>query len=144
MRTGSHLRAFFKGQHKKEYALFAIANASPLLSAGSARAAQEILEACRYGKAEIIITAPARLLRFANGLFPALVAETLGLVNRLLPRSRAGTGNHSKEGWESGSVLAPSILTRPADRAAARNNELATPAQLQASSSSVNLRPWRG
>jgi short-subunit dehydrogenase len=126
MRTGSHLRAFFKGQHKKEYALFAIANASPLLSAGSARAAQEILEACRYGKAEIIITAQARLLRFVNGLFPALVADTLGLLNRLLPRSREGTGNHSKEGWEIGSALAPSILTRPADRAAARNNEFST------------------
>jgi short-subunit dehydrogenase len=35
MRTGSHLQAFFKGQHKKEYALFAIANASPLLSTTS-------------------------------------------------------------------------------------------------------------
>ncbi len=128
MRTGSHVHALFKGQHKKEYALFAIANASPLLSTASAHAAQEILEACRYGKAEVIITAQARLLRLANGLFPTLVAETLGLVGRLLPRPREGTGNHSKEGWESGSVLAPSLLTRPADRAAAHNNELSTSA----------------
>ena len=123
MRTGSHLHAFFKGQHKKEYALFAIANASPLLSTGSTRAAQEILEACRYGKAEITITPQARLLRLVNGLFPTLVAETLGLVNRLLPSARA-TGNDLKEGWQSGSLLAPSLLTRPADRAAERNNEL--------------------
>ena len=143
MRTGSHLRAFFKGQHKKEYALFAIANASPLLSAASARAAREILEACRYGKAEITITAQARLLRLANGLFPTLVAETFGLVNRLLPRPRAGTGTDLKEGSESGSVLAPSLLTRPADRAAARNNELST-AGTTASLPSANLRLWRG
>ena len=30
MRTGSHLNALFKGQHKKEFALFSVANASPL------------------------------------------------------------------------------------------------------------------
>jgi short-subunit dehydrogenase len=124
MRTGSHLHAFFKGQHKKEYALFAIANASPLLSTASARAAREILEACRYGKAEITITPQARLLRLANGIFPTIVAETLGLVNRLLPSSREIVGDDPKEGWQSGSLLAPSLLTRPADRAAARNNEL--------------------
>jgi short-subunit dehydrogenase len=139
MRTGSHLHAFFKGQHKKEYALFATANASPLLSAASERAAREILEACRYGKAEITITAQARLLRLANGLFPALVAETFGLVNRLLPRPREGTGHHLKEGWESASVLSPSVLTRPADRAAARNNELCT-AGTPSSESTVNLQ----
>ncbi len=124
MRTGSHLHAFFKGQHKKEYALFAIANASPLLSTASTRAARAILEACRYGKAEITITPQARLLRLAHGLFPTLVAETFGLMTRLLPRPREGMGNPSKQGWESGSVLAPSLLTRPADRAAERNNEL--------------------
>src|ERR687891_1372920 len=39
MRTGSHLNAFFKGQHKKEYALFSIANALPLFSTSSKRAA---------------------------------------------------------------------------------------------------------
>ena len=32
MRTGSHVHATFKGQHKKEYTWFSIANASPLLS----------------------------------------------------------------------------------------------------------------
>jgi len=126
MRTGSHLQAFFKGRQKKEYALFALANASPLLSTAAARAAREIVEACRYGKAQIVITPQARLLRFANSLFPTLVAETFGLVNRLLPRPCEDTGNHLKKGWESGSALAPSLLTRSADRAAERNNELST------------------
>jgi hypothetical protein len=124
LRTGSHLHAGFKGQHKKEYALFAIANASPLFSTDSARAAHEIVEACRYGRAEITITPQARLLRIANGLFPTLVAEAFGWINRVLPRSPEDAGNRAQEGWESRSALAPAVLTRAADRAAVRNNEL--------------------
>jgi len=124
MRTGSHLNALFKGQHKKEYALFAIANASPVLSIASERAAREIVEACRYGQAEITITPQARLLRLVNGVFPSLISEAFGFVNRILPRPREYTGNRLQEGWQSRSALAPSLLTRPADRAAARNNEL--------------------
>jgi short-subunit dehydrogenase len=122
MRTGSHLNASFKGQHKKEFALFALANASPALSMASARAASQIVEACRYGKAEITLTPQARLLRLVNGVLPSLVSETLGCVSRFLPHPLP-TGNDLKNGWESRSRLAPSLLTRPSDRAAERNNE---------------------
>jgi short-subunit dehydrogenase len=124
MRTGSHLNAYFKGQHQKEYALFAIANASPLLSTTSASAACKIIEACRYGKAEIVITPQAGLLRLANGLFPGLMAESFGLINRLLPQTRGREGDRLQRGSESRSAMAPSWLTRPADRAAGRNNEI--------------------
>lgn len=122
MRTGSHLNASFKGQHKKEFALFALANASPALSMASARAARQIVEACRYGKAEVILSAQARLLRLANAVVPSFVSEALGCVGRLLPRPLP-SGNDLKQGWESRSRLAPSLLTRPSDRAAERNNE---------------------
>jgi|SoiMethySBSTD1v2_1073268.scaffolds.fasta_scaffold45181_4 short-subunit dehydrogenase len=125
MRTGSHLHAFFKGQHKKEYALFAIANASPLLSTSSQAAARAIVEACRYGKAEIIITPQARLLRIVNALCPNFVTDTLALVNRALPKpAKQAAGNSAKTGSASRSMLAPSLLTRSSDAAAARNNEL--------------------
>jgi short-subunit dehydrogenase len=124
MRTGSHLQAFFKGQHKKEYALFALANASPLLSTSSMRAAREIVEACRFGKAEITITPQARLLCIANGLFPALVSEAFGLLNRILPCADEPAGRNLKPGREIQSL--PGLLTRSVDRAAARNNELPT------------------
>lgn len=124
MRTGSHFNAYFKGQHKKEYALFAIANASPLLSTRSESAAQQIIEACRYGQAEIVITPQARLLRLANSLFPNFVSDTLGLVNLALPTAHPGDGNSPKLGSESRSPIAPSILTALADRAADRNNEV--------------------
>jgi NAD(P)-dependent dehydrogenase (short-subunit alcohol dehydrogenase family) len=124
MRTGSHLHAYFKGQHEKEFALFAIANASPLLSTTSAAAARKIIEACRYGKAEILITSQAVLLRLAHSLFPGLVSESLALINRLLPEARGTNGHRLRRGIDSQSAIAPSILTRPADLAAARNNEL--------------------
>jgi short-subunit dehydrogenase len=123
MRTGSHLNALFKGQHEKEFALFSIANASPLLSTTSERAARKIIEACRYGKAEIFITPQARMLHLVNSLFPGLLAESLSLVSRALPGARGAEGDVLKRGWESRSRLAPSFLTRLADRAAARNKE---------------------
>ena len=125
MRTGSHLHAFFKGQHKKEYALFAIANASPFLSTSSQAAARAIVEACRYGKAEITITPQARLLRVVNALCPNFVSDALALVNRALPKpERKAAGNFPKEGLASRSMLAPALLTRSSDAAAVRNNEL--------------------
>ena len=124
MRTGSHLNAYFKGQHKKEYALFSIANASPLLSISSEDAARQIMEACRYGQAELVITAQARMLRLANSLFPGFVSETMGWVNRALPKTPGRTGDTLRRGSESQSLIAPSPLTRPADKAARRNNEI--------------------
>jgi short-subunit dehydrogenase len=123
MRTGSHINAFFKGQHQKEYALFSIANASPLFSTSSERAARQILEACRYGKAQVIITPQARLLQLANSLFPNITAEVLGLISWALPSTRPGEGDALKRGWQSHSFIAPSVLTRPADRVVLRNKE---------------------
>lgn len=124
MRTGSHFNAYFKGQQRKEYALFAIANASPLLSTTSSQAARQIIEACRYGAAELVITPQARLLRLANSLFPSVVAESLALVGRLLPATPGHHGDTAKRGAESRSRMAPSVLTHLADRAADRNNEI--------------------
>jgi short-subunit dehydrogenase len=124
MRTGSHFNAYFKGQHRKEYALFAIANASPLLSTASSQAARQIIEACRYGDPELVITPQARLLRLVNSLFPNVVAESLALVGRLLPASPGHNGDTAKRGVDSRSPMAPSVLTHLSDRAAARNNEI--------------------
>jgi NAD(P)-dependent dehydrogenase (short-subunit alcohol dehydrogenase family) len=123
MRTGSHLNAFFKGQQQKEFALFAITNASPLFSTASQSAAERILEASRYGDAQVVITPQARMLRVVKEVFPGITADILGLVNNLLPKARAGEGNALKRGSESRSAAAPSVLTFLADRAALRNNE---------------------
>ena len=125
MRTGSHLNAYFKGQHAKEYALFSIANASSLLSTSSEKAARSIIEACREGRPEITITPQARALRVINGLFPGAVSDAFGLLNRLLPRQAGADGNVARTGARSRSPMAPPGLTAAADRAAIRNNEIA-------------------
>jgi short-subunit dehydrogenase len=121
MRTGSHLNAFFKGQHKKEFALFSLANA--FLSTSSERAARQIIEACRYGSPHLIVTPQARLLHLVNSVFPSLTAEIFGWVNRVLPGARGAEGDILRRGSESQSVVAPSVLTRPADNAVSRNRE---------------------
>lgn len=125
MRTGSHVNALFKGQQRKEFALFSAANA--WLSTSSVRAARQIVEACRYGTSELVITPQAKLLRLVKGVFPKLVAETLGLLCRALPGPAGDEGDRLKRGWESQSAIAPSVLTRSADRAVSDNNEVQQP-----------------
>jgi NAD(P)-dependent dehydrogenase (short-subunit alcohol dehydrogenase family) len=124
MRTGSSVQASIKGQHQKEYAWFAIADATPLLSVSAERAARQIIEAARFGDAQLIISLPARILAICAGMFPNLLADIAGLAHRLLPASAGSRGNESHSGLESYSAWAPSLLTRLSDRAAARNNEL--------------------
>jgi short-subunit dehydrogenase len=132
MRTGSHVNALFKGQHKKEFALFSIANASPALSVSSERAARQIVEACRYGVAELVIGPQARLARLLNGVAPTFVSGTLSLANRVLPAPARSDGERLRRGWQSRSVLAPPLLTRPADRATSRNRERLQPVRPEA------------
>ena len=122
MRTGSHIQARFKGQHKKEFALFALANGLPLFSTGSRHAAQRIVEACRYGDASLLITPQARALHLANALMPNLTADLMSWTARLLPDSH-GASTEAKTGRQSRSALAPRFLTRLADAASVRNNE---------------------
>lgn len=121
MRTGSHVNAFTKGQHEKEFAWFAAG--AGLLSTSSRHAARRILEACRYGEARVVLTPQARLLQAANSLLPGLTAAGMILASRLLPGPTGRAGDRVRRGWESVSGLAPSFLTRRADRAIARNNE---------------------
>ena len=122
MRTGSPPNADFKGQHREEYAWFAVSDALPLFSISAERAARRIVAACRHGEAEAILGLPAQVATRAHGLFPGLTADVLGLVNRLLP-APGGIGTARAKGVESGSRLAPSLLTAASDRASVRNNE---------------------
>lgn len=123
MRTGSHINAMFKGKNELEFALFSLMNASPFTSVSAEKAAREIVEACRYGEAETIISVQAQMAAKANAVFPELVAQISGLVSQLLPSA----GDHGTEqllGKHSTSPLSPSFLTAPLDAASARNNEL--------------------
>lgn len=124
MRTGSHLNALFKGQHEDEFTWFSLLAALPVTSTSARNAARQIIEACRYGDPQLIITLQARLAALVNEFAPRLMATSVSLFNRLLPAPTTVYGDELKLGWESQSSLAPSLLTRLADRAATANNQL--------------------
>ncbi len=124
MRTGSPRHALFKGQHRAEYAWFAISDSLPGLTTSAESAAQRIVEALRAGEAEVILTLPAWLAVMFHGLFPGLTADILALVHRTLP-GPGGIGKQRAPGKESESWAAPSLLTTLTERAARRNNEMA-------------------
>jgi short-subunit dehydrogenase len=123
MRTGSHVNAYFKGQNEKEYALFSIGDALPITSISAESAAKQIIEACRAGKAEQIISIQAKIAATANALFPEAIATIAGLVNQILP-GEGGIGEEKVRGKDSTSEVSPSFLTENIDRAARENNEL--------------------
>jgi NAD(P)-dependent dehydrogenase (short-subunit alcohol dehydrogenase family) len=125
MRTGSPRNAFFKGQHRAEYAWFSISDALPLISQSAERAARQIIAACKRGDAEVVLSLPAKLATTVQGLFPGCTADLLGLANRLLMPGPGGIGTARVAGKESSSQLTPSWLTRLNDKAAQRNNEYA-------------------
>jgi NAD(P)-dependent dehydrogenase (short-subunit alcohol dehydrogenase family) len=123
MRTGSPRNATFKGQHKLEYAWFAISDSLPVTSVSAENAARQIVEACKKGQAELVISVPAKIAVIFHGLFPGITADMMGLVNRLLP-GPGGIGTKRAKGKESESPLAPSVLTTLSEQAARRNNEI--------------------
>jgi NAD(P)-dependent dehydrogenase (short-subunit alcohol dehydrogenase family) len=124
MRTGSPLNATFKGRHPQEYAWFAISDSLPLATIDASRAARQILEACRRGDAELVITVQAKLAILARTMAPELFAKAMSYINGLLPPPAGADGDRIKLGRESQSEWAPSRLTAPTYRAAAENNEL--------------------
>lgn len=123
MRTGSHINALFKGQNEMEFALFSIMNALPVTSVSAEKAAREIVEACRRGEAEKVISIQAETAVKLNALFPELVAEASAFINQFLP-AEGGIGEQKALGKESTSFAAPSILTKALDYASVKNNEL--------------------
>lgn len=127
MRTGSIYNAWFKGNHKAEFAWFAILGSMPFLSMNSARAARKIVEACRRGTAQLVIGLPARMVCLMNALLPQLSAGSSAWIASLLPAMPADAGTEMRSGEEARSAAIPSALTRLSEVAALRNNEKTMP-----------------
>ncbi|GAB3942797.1 SDR family oxidoreductase [Spirosoma harenae] len=123
MRTGSPRNAIFKGQNEKEYAAFKISDSIPLFTINAEEAAREIVDACRYGEAERVISLPAKVGASLQGVAPNLIAEIMGLVARVLPNP-GGIGTERAMGKDSETTLSKSVLTTLTDQAALRNNEM--------------------
>lgn len=123
MRTGSPANALFKGQHRAEYAWFAISDSLPLISISAEHAARRILRALRHGEAEVVLSPLGWLGAKLHALVPGVTQWLLGAANRLLPAA-GGIGPASALGKDSGSAAAPSFATRLSDAASLRNNEV--------------------
>lgn len=123
MRTGSPRNADFKGKHRFEFAWFSIADALPLVTVSAENAARQIVQACKRGSAELVISIPAKAAVLFDTLFPDAMAGMLALVNQLLPTA-GGAGTRRMKGRDSKSLWSPSLLTTLNDEAALRNNEV--------------------
>lgn len=123
MRTGSHVQAFFKGQHRKEFAWFSIAGANPLLSTTPEKTAERIITACRYGKPRLIVTLPAAILHALNANFPDVTGTAFEVINRLLPGPVHPDGDRLRPGSQCRSAITRTFLTRLSDRAIPAHNE---------------------
>ena len=124
MRTGSHLNALFKGQHRREFTWFSVLDALPITSIDARSAARQIIEAGRVGAPQLVVSPQAKMIVYLSTLFPDLTASAMQMMNWLLPEPTNARGDFVKTGWESQSNLAPSVLTRLADQAAQENNGL--------------------
>jgi short-subunit dehydrogenase len=125
MRTGSPRNADFKGKHRAEHTWFSVSGSLPGLTVSAEQAAREILDACERGRAELIISAPARAAVKFGQLFPEISSEILGAAARLLPGPGGADGQRKLKGKESSTRITNSWLTLLNRRAALNNNEVA-------------------
>ena len=123
MRTGSPRNAEFKGKHRSEYTWFSISDSLPFISINAERAASQIIEATKEGRAELTISIPAKIAVLSDALFPEFTAGLLSLVNDfVLPETSMRTS--SAKGKDSTSFWSPSLLTALSEKAALKNNEI--------------------
>jgi len=129
MRTGSPRHAWFKGRHREEYAWFSVSDSLPGLSMAAERAARQVVQALRWGRAERVLSLPAKLGATVQALAPGATSELLALVDRWLPAAHEPTTLNATKGEASTSEWSPSWLTRLGDEAARRHNQMADTAR---------------
>ncbi len=125
MRTGSAPHALFAGQTKKEYALFALAAATPATSVSVEHAARMILNATERGSTRVVISWQAKLALYAYAVAPRIVGSALALTGYFLP----GAGRHpeQKTGFQSETPLTRSPLTAMSQHASETQHENVSP-----------------
>lgn len=141
MRTGSHLNAYFKGQHKREFTWFSFGASTPGISIAAERAARKIVDAVCAGDAELILTPQAKVAVWFHGLFPGITTDALSVVNRLLPSPSERKERHT--GRESETALTRSRLQHFGRKAAKQFNQNRAN-QLTPENADVPGRRWQG
>lgn len=135
MRTGSHLRALFAGDHEREFAWFATAASLPVLAIDADRAARRIVGGIVAGRSSVILTPLALIAPVVAAVAPGATAALLALVHRLLPAVPAGqlADDAPIEGRRAERKLSRSArsivagLTVLGRRAAGRSNQFDAP-----------------
>ena len=127
MRTGSHLRAQFVGNHRAEYAWFAPGASLPLLSMNAERAAAKITRAVLTGKGLVLLTPLAKIAARFSGAAPGSTGFLMGVLARVLPApADAAQAGQAVDGHEARARLDSRIveaLTVLGNRAARRFNQ---------------------
>ncbi|MFO0587352.1 MAG: SDR family NAD(P)-dependent oxidoreductase [Polyangiaceae bacterium] len=123
LRTGSAYNVTFKGRNRAEADWFFLADSLPPLAMSADRAARIILRNVRLGRGTVTLTIAAKIAAKVQGAIPSLFADSMGLVNRLMP-SPGGIGTRGAKGKDSLTRLTSSSLTILTQRAARQNNEL--------------------
>jgi short-subunit dehydrogenase len=124
LRTGSHIRAGYKGDTAREFTWFATGSSLPAMSMDAERAARRIVAAMQRGRAEIFLPAPAIAVTWLHGLFPQSMSTAVRYINRLLPH---GTGETMVDGLAAQQQVESRLLRRATtlnDQASRRFNQL--------------------
>lgn len=124
IRTGSTRQTLVRGQHEKEYAWFKTADSLPGLSVSAESCARDLINGCRYGRPEVIVSVPAQVAAVVQGVAPNLMAEILTAINYALPGPATGHTNERKLGKESESAASKTVFTTLTDEAAEQNNQM--------------------
>lgn len=129
MRTGSHLRATFTGDHAAEYAWFAAGASLPLVSMDAERAAAKIVDGVLRGRPLVVLTPLAKVGVRVAGVAPATTMRLMDLMARLLPSAppegTTGTveGREAEQRLGAGAARLMRGVTVLGERAARRFNE---------------------
>ena len=124
MRTGSPRNAYFKGNHRQEYAWFHVSDSLPFTAMHARRAARQVVNACRSGRAEIILSVQAKAAAKLFGLFPSLGAQAAALLNEYVLPAPGGIGAVKVQGKQSESPVTRSWVTGLSQQAAEANNQI--------------------
>ena len=84
------------------------------------RTAHKIIDACRYGEAELTLTLAGKLAALLHGISPSFMADYFGLINYILPDPGS---NQRQSGQQSKSEKTPAWVENLNQKAAHENNE---------------------
>jgi len=123
MRTGSHINAYFKGDHVAEASWFGAAASMPLLTLSAEHAARLAVKGICANKAETVLGLPAQILSQAAALLPGLTSEILRFSNALLPKGSAGDSIHTGRDLDNQHGSFYRLLTTLGKKAGQRLNQ---------------------